>query len=131
MQKYVDSVAYGGPPVAGASVQVNVHGGSAATIYSDNGVTVAPNPLTTDANGAFSFYAADGRYDLIVNGAGIPTVQISDILLVDILPADLATALPVSVAPVLWNNGGVISVAGTALLNMARNIFFLDQSMLG
>lgn len=111
MQKYVNSVAsVSGAPVANASVQVNTHGGGAATIYSDNGVTLATNPLTTDMNGAFSFYAADGRYDLVISGANITTANINDILLVDPLPADLPTSLPGAVGA-LWNNGGVISVS--------------------
>jgi hypothetical protein len=112
MQKYVNSVADStGAPVAGASVQVNNYpGGTAATIYSDNGVTPATNPLTTDTNGAFSFYAADGRYQLVVSGANIQAQTINDILLVDPLPSDLPTSLPGSSGK-LWNNGGVISVS--------------------
>lgn len=117
MQKYVNAIAstngglgIAGTPVAGASVQVNVHGGGAATIYSDNGVTVAPNPLTTDTNGAFSFYAADGRYDLVISGPNINTTTIGDVLLVDPLPADLSTTLPGSSGK-LWNNGGTVSIS--------------------
>jgi len=112
MQKYVNSVAAAatGLPVAGASVQVNVHGGGAATIYSDNGITVAANPLTTDTNGSYAFYAADGRYDLVISGTNITTTTISDVLLVDVLPADLPTSLPGSSGK-LWNDGGAISVS--------------------
>ena len=110
MMKYINSVADStGAPVAGALVQVNLNG-SPATIYSDNGVTPAANPLTTDTNGAFSFYAADGRYQLVISGANIQTQTINDILLVDVLPSDLSTSLPGSSGK-LWNNGGVISVS--------------------
>jgi hypothetical protein len=111
MQKYINSVAdKTGAPVANASVQVNAQGGGAATIYSDNGVTPATNPLTTDTNGAFSFYAADGRYQIVISGANIQTQTVNDILLVDPLPADLPQSLPGSSGK-LWNNGGVISVS--------------------
>jgi hypothetical protein len=112
MQKYVNSVAAAtGMPVAGASVQVNLQAtGLPATIFSDNGVTPAANPLTTDTNGAFSFYAADGRYQLVISGTNIQAQTLNDILLVDPLPADLPTSLPGS-AGKLWNNGGVISVS--------------------
>jgi hypothetical protein len=118
MQKYVNSVAAtnaaagtAGAPVANASVQVNTFpAGTAATIFSDNGVTVSPNPLTTDTNGAFSFYAADGRYQLVISGTNIQTTTLNDILLVDPLPADLPTSLPGSSGQ-LWNNGGTISVS--------------------
>ncbi|MFM0407505.1 peptidase associated/transthyretin-like domain-containing protein [Paraburkholderia dipogonis] len=112
MQKYTNSVAAAtGMPVAGASVQVNTYpGGTPATIYSDNGLTVAANPLTTDTNGAFAFYAADGRYQLVISGTNIQTSTLNDVLLVDPLPSDLPTSLPGSSGQ-LWNNGGVISVS--------------------
>lgn len=111
MQKYVNSVASNqGTPVANASVQVNNYpAGTPATIYSDNGVTVTTNPLTTNPlDGSFSFYAADGHYQLVISGANIQTKTLNDILLVDPLPADLPTSLPASSGQ-LWNNGGVIS----------------------
>ena len=118
MQKYVNSVAAGagssqiiGSPVAGASVQVNQYpSGAPATIYSDNGVTQAANPLTTDTNGAFSFYAADGRYQLVISGSNITTQTINDIELVDMIGAIGTTTLPGSSGK-LWNNGGAISVS--------------------
>jgi hypothetical protein len=118
MQKYVNAVAntngglgIAGAPVAGASVQVNIRGTQTpATIYSDNGVTIAANPLTTDNNGAFSFYAADGRYDLVISGVNITTTTINDIELVDMLGAISTVALP-GASGKLWNNGGVISVS--------------------
>jgi hypothetical protein len=110
MQKYVNSVADPtGAPVANASVQVNTFpGGVAASLFSDNGVTPATNPLTTDTNGQFAFYAADGRYQLVISGTNIQTQTVNDILLVDPLPSDLPTSLP-SAPGKLWNNGGVIS----------------------
>lgn len=83
----------GGPllPIAGASVTVYVRNedgsnGSLATLYSDNGVTGRSNPLTTDQLGSYSYYAADGRYNEVISGAGIDTRTISDVLLED--PAD-------------------------------------------
>lgn len=112
MQRYINAIAGPtGAPVAGASVQVNVYpAGTAATIYSDNGVTQASNPLTTDTNGAFSFYAADGHYQLVISGTNIQTTTLNDILLADQLAADLPTTLPAT-AGKLWNNGGSISVS--------------------
>lgn len=112
MQKYVNSVAAtNGIPIAGALVQVNNYpAGTPATIYSDNGVTVAANPLITDGSGNFSFYAADGRYQLVISGFNIQLATVNDIMLVDVLPADLPTALPGSSGK-LWNNGGTVSVS--------------------
>src|SRR5258708_21084550 len=85
MQRYQDSVLQAplSTPIVGASVQVNIFGGGAATIYSDNGITVAPNPTLTDANGRFAFYAADGRYTLVTSKTGFTTQTISDVLLAD------------------------------------------------
>jgi hypothetical protein len=112
MQKYVNSVAAAtGMPVAGASVQVNLWpAATPASIFTDNGVTPAANPLTTDTNGQFAFYAADGRYQLVISGTNIQTQTLNDILLVDPLPSDLPITLP-GAAGQLWNNGGVISVS--------------------
>lgn len=113
-------------------MQVNVHGGNIATIYKDNGITVAANPLTTDSNGRYEFYAADGRYDIIISGASIPTLQLTDISIVDILPEDLPIAPPPDTqVPTFWNNSGVISIGGSALLDPSQNVFILDQSKLG
>lgn len=92
MQKHFDTVLApenrGGNlrPVSGASVTVTDPNGNVATIYSDNGVTEAANPLTTSATGYYEFYAADGRYTLTIAKSGRDTVTIPDILLED--PAD-------------------------------------------
>lgn len=58
-------------PAAGVSVTVNQQGTlTAATLYSDDGVTVKTNPAVTDASGRYDFYVANGRYDLVFTGAG-------------------------------------------------------------
>lgn len=77
MQRHVDFVTTrGGAAVSGASVLVKTYpGGATATIYSDDGVTETTNPLTTDANGQFSFYAEDGRYTLVISKTGVITQQ--------------------------------------------------------
>lgn len=85
MQKYFNSVTNSrGDAILGARVAVSLANGSLATIYSDNGVTTQPNPITTDGNGYFAFYAADGRYDLRITAVGIKPVILNDILLEDI-----------------------------------------------
>lgn len=89
MQKYWNTVTKRtGAVVSGASVTVTTYpAGGAATIYSDDGVTPAANPLTTDANGFFSFYAADGRYSIAVTGNDITPYSIDDVALIED-PAD-------------------------------------------
>jgi hypothetical protein len=84
MQKYFDNVTNrGGAAVPSASVLVKTLAGATATIYSDNGTTVAANPITCDGSGYFEFYAADGRYSLTISGKGITTRTVTDILLED------------------------------------------------
>lgn len=85
MQKYQSVVQYNtGVAVAGASVTVkNYPSGTAATIYSDDGITPTANPLTTDSTGRFSFYAADGHYSLEITGVSLTPYTVSDILLED------------------------------------------------
>lgn len=92
-------------PVGGASVLVTTIGGAVATIYSDNGVTTTANPLTTDANGMFAFYAADGRYSLTITSSETATVVVSDILLED----------PQDGSPMVINGG---TISNSALSNV-------------
>lgn len=57
--------------VPGATISIYDAGTSnLSTIYSDNGVTAASNPLTSDADGEFEFWAADGRYDVTTTYSG-------------------------------------------------------------
>jgi hypothetical protein len=42
-----------------------------ATIYSDAALTAKPNPFSADSSGFWSFYAADGDYDVRFSGGGI------------------------------------------------------------
>lgn len=83
MQKYQNNVTgRNGDVVIGGSVLVKLAGtATPATIYSDDGVTPVTNPLTTDANGYFEFYVADGLYDITVNGQDAYT----SVLIVDAL----------------------------------------------
>lgn len=86
MQKYFESVvSSNGSAVQGASISVYSYGTSTlASIYSDStGSASKTNPITTDNNGYFEFYAADGRYSITVSGAGIGTRTITDIQLDD------------------------------------------------
>jgi hypothetical protein len=52
-----------GNVVAGANVYVRKQSDDTlATIYSDNGITTKSNPLTTDNDGEYTYYAADNTY---------------------------------------------------------------------
>ncbi len=94
MQRHSDAVLdQFGNAVEGAEVAVLDAQGALATLYSDNGTTALTNPTKTDANGTFAFYAANGRYTLRVTGTGLPTREVSDVLLQD--PGQLLTAADV------------------------------------
>jgi hypothetical protein len=89
MEKFQDVATIIGPPglipVVGVQVTIFNNGTSTnAAIYSSNSTSSAMgNPITTDASGLYSFYAADGHYDRQVSGAGIQTTLQTDILLQD------------------------------------------------
>jgi hypothetical protein len=93
MQRYYDTVTdQRGNALAGASVAVQ-SGGTNVAIYSDDGVTRKSNPMTTDASGGFSFYAANGTYDLVVTSAsGVVSSLPSRVRLFDVADAGLATS---------------------------------------
>jgi hypothetical protein len=84
MQKYIDSVqGETGTAISGATVRIYDTGTTTlAPIYSNNSGSSKANPMTTDDDGMFEFYAADGRYDINVT-YGTTTKTISDVLLED------------------------------------------------
>lgn len=74
-------------PAPLATITVKNHGtDTLTTTYSDNGVTPKANPFSAaDVTGIFSFYAANGRYDLTVTpapGDGDP-YSVPDVILYD------------------------------------------------
>jgi hypothetical protein len=89
VQKYQNAIQdLKGNAIAGASINVYLYGTlTTATIYSDNGVTpITPGSLTTDSEGEFGFYAANGRYTVSVVATGFTSQNFYDVLLFD--PAD-------------------------------------------
>lgn len=84
MQKFQDVVLDSqGRPVEGAVIAVQEYpGGASATVYETNNVGAAYVP-TTDAYGAFFFYAPDGRYSYTVTVAGVLRKAVTDVEIVD------------------------------------------------
>lgn len=75
---------------AGTSVAVYLAGTlTTATIYSDDGLTLKSNPFTTDTNGRFDFYVADGRYDLNFSGPNITPFTQSNVEISDVTEASV------------------------------------------
>lgn len=62
-------------PAVGATVEVNLHNGSSATVYDDEyGIETADNPLTVDAYGRVDGWVLSGlTYDLVVTPPVGPT----------------------------------------------------------
>jgi len=77
-----------GQPVAGASITVCTAGATGtpcsplAGIFSDVALTQPlANPLTSDGQGNYHFYAAPGRYLIQISGAGAAVTTIPDVIL--------------------------------------------------
>ena len=65
------------------TVTVKIAGsGTNATLFSDNVSTSKSNPFTSLGTGEIAFYAANGRYDVIISTT--PAVTDSDVLLFDL-----------------------------------------------
>lgn len=84
MKKHFDTVLNArGEPVAGIAVKVYLTGtNTLATLYADaSGAQTKANPTSTDANGLFWCYVADGRYDIEFSGVGFTSQLITDVLI--------------------------------------------------
>ncbi len=91
MQKYFNTILdQKGDPIQEADVLVQTSAGATATIYSDNSGTTTGNPIETDENGYFEFYAPNGLYTVVASKTGKTTVTISNVLLDDPTVATIA-----------------------------------------
>lgn len=87
MQRFFDVVQdRSGNAIPGALVYVYTSGGGLATLYSDNGVTTTPNPVTTNFDGEYGFYAANGTYSLTITASGYTSDSRPGVVIFD--PAD-------------------------------------------
>jgi hypothetical protein len=93
LKHYFDTVAnQSNVLVPNASVTVYLAGTTTkASIFSDDGVTLSANPVFTDVKGVFSFYVADGKYDLLVSGPDIATLTVHNVEIADITEAGPGT----------------------------------------
>tara|TARA_R110000868_G_C10924364_1_gene765921 strand:- start:52 stop:2493 length:2442 start_codon:yes stop_codon:yes gene_type:complete len=88
MQRFFDVVQdRSGNCIPNALVYVYVGSTSTlATLYSDNGVTTTPNPVTTNSDGEYAFYAANGTYTLQIQATGYDSQSRPGTIIFD--PAD-------------------------------------------
>lgn len=123
MIKYANTVLdTHGNALSGVSIQVDVSTGGAATLFSDDGATSLANPITSEADGSFKFYAQNGIYTLTFTKSGytFDSTDTSNITLYDPtdgLPSGAGTAGSV----VFFGTGGVLSEDNT-------NFYFDDTN---
>ena len=127
MQKFIETViGETSRPVAGATVTVYTAGTTTpATIYLTNGGAATTNPLTTDSDGMFYFYAADGRYDIVIT-SGTSTKTISDILL-----EDQSDASPVNVSSLTATTATITTLNGSTPVNTSTLAASSGSSLIG
>ncbi len=121
MEQFVDNVQdRAGNAIVGATVTVRDSGNAIATIYSDNGVTPAPNPLTTDAFGAYSFYAANGIYTVTVVGANGSTASRTVLLFDPSIPGGFVLKAGDTMTGALTAPSFIGPLTGAASLNVLK-----------
>lgn len=93
------------------SVLVSIHGGSTASIFSDNVGTPLGNPFTANTDGSWRFYAANGHYDVTLSGGGLASpVTLSDVLLNDPTAAPQFTVCTVAFSATPTFNGSLCNI---------------------
>src|SRR5579872_632727 len=109
-----------GRPMAGAGVRVCTASATGqpcsplASIYSDAALTQAlANPIATDGLGNYTFYAAAGRYEIEISGAGITTKQLPNV----ILPNDPSTPTFTSVSTTAGISAFSLTLSGNLTVN--------------
>lgn len=140
MQKYADDVSILDDdsnivPLSSASVTV-YHAGTttAASIFSDDGVTPTSNPLTTAEDGSFEFYAANGKYDILIEKSPYKPHHENGILLDDssvvisgsvssVISADTSLATRMSSA-----DSVVLSSSDSADVSVVTRLSTVDSS---
>ena len=92
MQRYFDVVqSRSGDAIVGGLVYVYISGTTTlATLYADNGITLQANPVTTNTDGEYAFYAANGTYTLQITATNYATETKPGVVLFD--PSDAQTA---------------------------------------
>jgi hypothetical protein len=126
MQKYQNNVTTNrGVAVARTLVRVENLDGTLATVYSDNGVTITSNPMLTNENGYFEFYADTGRYNILISGGEAYTdFQIADVVeAVEDADADAASAAA-SAAAAAATLAGAVKTVDLAAVNGAGLVGF-------
>lgn len=130
MQKYQNNItSRTGDAVSGLQVTVTVSGGGLATIYSDNAGSPKANPITTDANGYFEFYAADGRYNITAGGGGYSDVLIADTVLIAEAATEAVSLAQTSAATATTAKNDAVAASATAVAAEATTTAARDEAI--
>lgn len=125
MQKLNDVVFdSNGKPLGSAVVLIRPTGGtSTSLIYSDiAGTGSKANPITCDSLGRFNFYAANGRYDLVVTATGIGTATVTDVMMEDVPLSNLNELTTASAARTNIGLGSIATYSTASFLQSANNL---------
>lgn len=130
MQKYQDFIIAAGIAVSGASVLVRPTGGTSTSVIYSDGTTTKANPTVTGTDGKFSFYAANGRYDLVYSG-GIPAIAsgtLTDVMLEDVPLSNLSELTTASAARSSLGLGSAAVVSTSSFLQKANDLSDLSTA---
>jgi hypothetical protein len=120
-QDFARNTTTGAPASAAAITVKNAGTATLSTIYSDDGVTPKANPFTAAVTtGYFTFYAADGLYDITVTPAGVvppPAYTLSGVLLLTGTGGTVLAADPSSPSDNTW---WVVTEAGPPVTASVR-----------
>jgi hypothetical protein len=103
-QAYIQDVAGNIVPGASITVRDETSGGPLASLYADrDGVTPLGNPITSDADGLASFYAATGEYRLQVSsGSYSADLRYVNVGFTVLVPDDSVTTIKIQNAAVTY-----------------------------
>lgn len=114
MQRFFDVVQdRNGTCIPNALVYVYTASNTLATLYSDNGVTPTVNPVTTNADGEYAFYAVNGTYTLQIQATGFDSQSRPGTIIFD--PADGGQFVASNVAFTQAGSGAVIRTVQSKL----------------
>lgn len=112
-----------GNTIVGAEIAVQVSAtGVTAVIYSDSLCAVsAPNPVTSGSDGSFSFYAADGNYDLLPTKPGYAFSAITGVTIYDPIGEHLVTVASFQSTNICASGTGAIDSIGSTAITLLIN----------
>lgn len=100
-----------GNALSGVAVRVFAQDGSLAELFSDNGLTPVSNPVFTDPNGRYWFYAANGRYTTQIEAPDGAEYPGEDLVLFDPADSSLVSASDFPTLQAAADSGKVVTGA--------------------